>query len=127
NFNYNKNKVIDLNGEILYDDGTNLSTITKEGLPMNAHYLLDAVGIFQSEEEIEAWADQGAGTIPGFIKYRDVNQDGIINGDDRIVLNSSSIMPKYTFGLQLNVGYKGFDLGTTLQGVAGMKVYPTGN
>lgn len=127
NFNYNKNKVVDLDGQILYNDGTNLSTITKEGLPMNSHYLLQAVGIFQSEEEIEQWADQGAGTIPGFIKYRDVNEDGIINGDDRVVMNASSIMPKYTFGMQLQVGYKGFDLGATLQGVAGMKIYPTGN
>src|SRR5690606_11062814 len=127
NFNYNKNKVIDLDGQILYDDGTNLSTITQEGLPMNAHYLLDAVGIFQNEDEIAQWADQGAGTIPGFIKYRDVNEDGVINGDDRIVINSSSIMPNYTFGAQFNVGYKVFDLGTTLQVVAGMKVYPTGN
>lgn len=127
NFNYNKNEVIDLDGQILYDDGTNLSTITQEGLPMNSHYLLDAVGIFQTEEEIEQWADQGSGTIPGFIKYRDVNGDGIINGDDRVVMNSSSIMPKYTFGAQFNLGYKGFDLGATFQGVAGMKVYPTGN
>ncbi|QEC51609.1 TonB-linked SusC/RagA family outer membrane protein [Anseongella ginsenosidimutans] len=127
NVSYNKNKVIDLDGQILYGDGTNLPTITQEGDIMNAYYILDAIGIFQTPEEVEAHAFQDNNTRPGYIKYRDVNGDDIINGDDRIVVNASSIMPKYTFGFGLNLGYKGFALSADFQGIAGIKVYPVDN
>lgn len=127
NFNYNKNRVVDLDGEILYGDGTNLATITQEGTIMNAYYILDAIGIFQTQEEVEAHADQGSNTRPGYIKYRDVNGDNLINGDDRIVINSSSIMPKYTYGFNISLGYKGFDLSADFQGIGGIKIYPTAN
>src|SRR5690606_26234078 len=110
NVSYNKNKVVDLNGEILYSDGTNLPTITREGDMMNAYYVLDAIGIFQTEEEVAAHAFQDNNTRPGYVKYRDVNGDNIINGDDRIVINASSIMPKYTYGFGLNLAYKGVAL-----------------
>ncbi|MFS8615999.1 MAG: TonB-dependent receptor [Solitalea sp.] len=127
NVSYNKNKVVDLNGEILYSDGTNLPTITREGDMMNAYYVLDAIGIFQTEEEVAAHAFQDNNTRPGYVKYRDVNGDNIINGDDRIVINASSIMPKYTYGFGLNLAYKGVALSADFQGIAGIKVYPRDN
>src|SRR5690606_27108663 len=64
NIAYNKNKVIDLDGQILYDFDTNLSTITKEGLPISAHYLLQADGYFQSQEEVDNSAYQSNATKP---------------------------------------------------------------
>jgi hypothetical protein len=45
----------------------------------------------------------------------DVNKDGIINGDDRYMTNSSPI-PEYVFGLTTNLQYKGFDLTLYFQG-----------
>src|SRR5690606_22386041 len=75
NVSYNKNKVIDLNGEILYGYDTNLPTITQEGDIMNAYYVLDAIGIFQTDEEVENYAFQDNNTRAGYIKYRDVNGD----------------------------------------------------
>lgn len=125
--NYNKNEVIDLDGEILYGYDTNLPTITQEGNIMNAYYILDATGIFQTQEEIDNHAFQDKNTRPGYVKYRDVNGDEIINGEDRIVINSSSIMPDYTFGFGLNLSYKGISLGADFQGIAGIKVYPANN
>jgi TonB-linked outer membrane protein, SusC/RagA family len=127
NIAYNKNKVVDLGGQILYNDGTNLSTITRAGIPMNSFYLLEAEGIFQSDDEVANSAFQSNATRAGYIKFKDQDKNNIINADDRIIVDASSIMPKYTFGFGFNVGYKGFTLSGFFQGVAGIKIYPTAN
>lgn len=124
NVSYNKNKVVDLNGEIIYGGG---GTITKEGLTMNSFYVLEAEGIFQTEDEVARHAKQSVNTKPGYIKFRDVNNDGIINGDDRVVVDASPQMPKFTYGFGLNFGYKGISLSAAFQGISGVKVLPTAN
>jgi TonB dependent receptor. len=127
NVSYNRNKVVDLGGQILYNDGTNLSTITKAGIAMNSFYLYEADGFFQNQDEIDNHAFQSTNTRPGYIRYVDQNKDGIINGDDRIVVEVSSKFPKYTYGFNLNFDYKGIRLDAFFQGVSGVKVYPTAN
>ena len=52
----------------------------------------------------------------GDIRYADVNGDGTLNGDDRVICNSTE--PVYTFGLNLNAGWKGFDLSLMFNGAA---------
>jgi hypothetical protein len=94
---------------------------------MNAFYLLESDGIFQSDEEVKASAFQSNATRAGYLRYKDQNKDNIINGDDRIVVNASAIMPKYTFGFGINLGYKGISLTSFFQGVAGVKLFPTAN
>ncbi len=127
NVSYNKNEVLDLDGQVLYGYGTNLPTITKEGQPYSSFYVLDAIGIFQSEEEVAAHAYQSEDTKAGYLKYRDVNEDGIINGDDRVLLPISSKMPKYTYGFGFDVNYKGVSLSAFFQGVGGMKMFADRN
>lgn len=123
NVAYNKNKVVDLHGEIIYGTGT----ITKEGYPISSYYLLQANGLYQNADEVSKGPVQGNDTKPGYIKYVDAKADNIINGDDRVIVNASSIMPKYTYGFGFNVDYKGISLSSAFQGVAGVKVYPTAN
>ncbi|HEY0611540.1 MAG TPA: TonB-dependent receptor [Chitinophaga sp.] len=123
NVSYNKNKVVDLNGEIIYGTGT----ITKEGATMGSFYVLEAEGIFQTDDEVARSAKQSVNTKPGYIKFRDVNNDGIINGDDRVVVDASPQMPKFTYGFGLNFGYKGISLTANFQGISGVKVLPTAN
>jgi len=127
NISFNQNKVVDIDGQILYSYNTNLATITKEGLPIDSYYILDAIGIFQSDEEVANSPFQSVSTKAGYIKYRDVNNDGVINADDRIIIKSSSAMPKYTYGFNLDFGYKGLSLSVFFQGVGGLKIYPEGN
>ena len=127
NVSYNKNKVVDIDGQILYDYSTNLSTITQAGYPIDSYYLLDAIGIFQSDDEVSGSAFQSNTTKAGYLKYRDVNKDGIINGDDRIIVNTSTVIPRYTFGFGIDLDYKGLSLGAMFQGVSGLKIYPTAN
>ena len=127
NMAYNKNKVLDLNGQILYDYGTNLSTITKEGLPIDAFYLYQAIGFFQSKDDVSNSPYQSPDTKPGWIKYNDVNGDGKIDGNDRVPMDMSSAFPKYTYGFGIKLGYKGISLDAFFQGVAGIKIFPTAN
>ncbi|SEA56303.1 TonB-linked outer membrane protein, SusC/RagA family [Arachidicoccus rhizosphaerae] len=127
NISFNQNKVVDIDGQILYSYNTNLATITKEGLPIDSYYILDAIGIFQSDEEVANSPFQSVSTKAGYIKYRDVNNDGVINADDRVIIKSSSAMPKYTYGFNLDFGYKGLSLSAFFQGVGGLKIYPEGN
>jgi len=124
---YNKNKVVDIAGQILYNYNSSISTITKAGYPIDAFYLLHATGIFQSNDEVAAAPYQSAATRAGYLKFEDVNKDGIINGDDRKIIPTSTVIPKYSYGFGLDLDYKGLSLSAVFQGVAGIKVYPTAN
>lgn len=132
NFNYNRNEVIDIGGNILYNHGTNLPTITREGYAMNSLYVYKSDGIFRDQAEVDAHVNADSEPLqpnakPGWIRYVDVNSDGEINGDDRVIIEESSIMPKYTFGFDVNLGYRGWALDANFQGIAGMRYYQRGN
>lgn len=127
NVSYNKNLVTNLKGQTIYNYATNLSTITKKGLPLDAMYLYQAIGIFQSDDEVAKSPFQSADTKAGWIKYKDVNGDGKIDGDDRVPMKESSAIPKYTYGFGLNLSYKGIALDAFFQGVSGIKEMPGGN
>lgn len=81
-------------------------------------YVVD--GIFQSEEEVAAHANQ-PGKGVGRLRYADLNDDGIIDALDQRFLGTTS--PDFTYGLSSNLGYRSFDLSFFLQGVQGVDVY----
>src|SRR5699024_2194536 len=110
-------------GERLYNLSTNEPTIVTSGHPMNAFYVYDAIGIFQDLNEISKSPYQESDITPGDIKYRDVNGDGEINGDDRIIIDKSSRIPLYDYVFGLYVGYKGIYLEVYCQGIADMKMF----
>jgi TonB-linked SusC/RagA family outer membrane protein len=121
NFYYNigahlsdvKNEITNLEGTgpYIYE-----RTIHEEGHPISSLYGLQAEGLFQSEEEIKNHATQFGNILaPGDIKYKDQNNDGVINAEDRVVMGN--FMPRYTFGLDFSGEYGNFDLSFMLQGV----------
>jgi len=106
------------------EDGGNY--IREEGRPYNTFYLLQVEGIFNSQKEIDNWPKQfGERTMPGTLKYKDANGDGVINNDDRVPMEDG-VFPKCTYGLNISAEWKGFDLYGFFQGVAGSKVIVTG-
>lgn len=123
NMSYNKNKIANLNGQILYGTGT----IFKEGYPASSYFILQSDGLYQNADEVSKGPDQGNDTKPGYIRYKDINGDNIINGDDRVIMDASSMMPKYNFAFGFGVDWKGISLSGAFQGVSGIKVYPTAN
>lgn len=115
NLSNNKNEVIDLAGTGPWKDG-----YTDEGLPMNSIYGYEAIGLFQSEEEIENSPFQNVKNKPGDIKYKDQNNDNKIDGDDRVIIGDPH--PHYLYGLRLGASWKGFDISMFFQGI-GKKDY----
>lgn len=99
----------------------NNTTINKDGLPYQSFWLYDWIGIFQSQDDIAKSAKQINGTQPGDLKFRDVNNDGVINNDDRILFDGA--YPKFNYSFNLNLTYKNFDLSTFFYGVQGQKQY----
>lgn len=101
-------------------------TRTEVGESYNYFWGYQTDGIFQNLAEVNAYTNSTGGLIqpgaqPGDFRWVDANGDGAITGDDRV--NLGSPLPKYTFGLNLNVDYKGFDLMVSAQGVAGNKIF----
>ncbi len=71
-------------------------------------------GIFQSQAEVDAHAEQiGAG--PGRIRYADLNNDGVINALDQDYLGTS--LPGFEYGIRIDAAYKNFDLSLFGSGV----------
>ncbi|HET8656240.1 MAG TPA: TonB-dependent receptor [Longimicrobiaceae bacterium] len=122
NFNLadNHNEVVDLNGTGPYVSG---EFATLEGHPIWSYYGYEALGLFQSQEEIDNWAKQPATTVthPGDIKWKDQNGDGVINQEDRVVFGSN--LPHYSFGMNLAASWKNLDVSAFFQGVGKMDRY----
>jgi TonB-linked SusC/RagA family outer membrane protein len=101
-------------------------TRTEVGKAYNSFYGFRTNGIFQNEAEITAYTNS-TGTViqpnarPGDFKWVDTDGDGTITDLDKQYLGSP--LPKYTFGLTLNMDYKGFDLMVFAQGATGNTIF----
>ena len=96
--------------------------IREEGLPYNSYYMLDCIGIFATQEEIDNAPKQyNDDTQPGDLRYRDANNDGVINDDDRILISGK--YPSFEYGLNAGLNWNGFDVSLLTQGVAGTKSF----
>ncbi len=118
---YNKNEILDLknDGSKIWQNDYNF---WQEGYPMNSFGGYQVLGIFQTQEEVDGYAVINRNTAgPGDLKYKDQNQDGKIDGADRVYLGSWD--PKWIFGLNLTATWKGLDASVLFQGAAGVKGY----
>ncbi|TDB67908.1 TonB-dependent receptor [Arundinibacter roseus] len=123
NVTYLKNLVENTNGEIIFADGG--MRITQEGQPLNSFFGLEAIGIFQSTEEITNAPFQNRVLNPGDLRYKDQNNDGIIDNNDRVVIGRS--VPRYTYSFTAGGDFKAFDLAIFFQGVEGINTNVTSN
>ena len=90
------------------------------GQPFGSFFGYEADGLFQSQADIDGHAKQG-GAAPGDIRFKDRNNDGVINADDRTFIGNPN--PKFTYGLNNTVSYKGLDLTVFVQGSQGNDIY----
>ncbi|MCC4212009.1 SusC/RagA family TonB-linked outer membrane protein [Leeuwenhoekiella parthenopeia] len=133
NFSYLQNEVVFLGNNIDFLSGgasfqssTYPITRTAVGQPLNSFFGFQTQGIFQNQEEIDSYVNSEGvviqpNAVPGDFRYADLDDSGSINADDRKFLGSS--IPKYTFGLTLNLDYKNFDLLVFSQGAGGNKIF----
>ncbi len=94
--------------------------ITKVGESIGSYYLLVQDGIFSNEEELKAYP-HFSNTRVGDFRFVDVDGDGVLDADkDRAIVGN--YMPKFTYGFNGNLAWKGVDLTFAFQGVYGNKI-----
>lgn len=116
NFTYAKNVILKRTENVL----PNQSTI---GRYVNGGNYYIAEGIFQNQAEINSSPRQTLSSLvlPGDLKYKDVNNDRIIDANDAVSSDYTDI-PKMFYGFGFNISYKQFDLGAQFQGVEGRTI-----
>ena len=115
-------------GYLDYDSVQGISgggTRAMNGEPFPFFFGYKTDGIFQTMDEVNAYTNSTGGLIqpdarPGFVRFVDVNGDGAITPEDRTNIGNGT--PTWTFGLNFNAEWKGFDFNLFLQGVSGADV-----
>ncbi len=132
NITFLRNDVIALSpllagGEILRASQNNgqQESITKPGHPIGYFYGYEVAGIYQSNLDVLKSPNASSiGTYkPGDFKFKDVNGDGIIDGNDRTQIGNPS--PKFIYGASANLSWRHFDLGVDVGGVYGNQIFRT--
>lgn len=113
NFTYATSKY-----EIYEEPNYKYSWLSRVGLPINQPIGLIAEGLFIDEAEIANSPRQTFGTVmPGDIRYKDINMDGVIDSEDRVPIGYPDA-PNIIYGFGLSTGYKDFDFSFFFQGSA---------
>lgn len=126
NFGHYKNNVVKLNNDpnsTIFGFATRLPAMsaTRAGYPIASYYGYFVDGVIKDQTEADAAPKFGSYTREGVFKFRDVNGDGIITAADRTIIGSPH--PDFNYGVNLNVGYKAFDLTVFGQGVYGNEIF----
>ncbi|MEO8110892.1 MAG: TonB-dependent receptor [Ginsengibacter sp.] len=104
------------------------------GEALNTYYGYEVLGLWQKQSDIDALTSAlraktpgdttsvfQTDAAPGRFRYRDVNGDGKIDAEDRKIIGNPN--PKFTYGINLGVEYKGFDVSAFFYGVSGKDAF----
>lgn len=126
NFATLKNEVLSLGGQQYLNSGSaEFRQRYIVGEPLRAFYGYEVAGVFQNEEQIASsgynqnFIDEN-NLVPGDFQFRDQNNDGIIDDQDRVVLGS--FLPELTYGFNVGVTWKSLEFSMLLQGQAGHEI-----
>lgn len=126
NITYTRNRVLE------YDEEANaLPYKMTQGYRWQQAKGLIALGLFENYEDIRNSPQQEFGAyMPGDIKYKDINGDGVINSNDEVAIGSTRV-PNLVYGVGVSATWKGLDVNVHFQGagkssyfINGPAVYP---
>ncbi len=118
-----RNEVLDLGGEPYIDSGSaEFRRRSEVGHPLYSFYGYKVIGVYQTWEEIEEHlnTDVHPNVEPGFLKYEDLDGNGIIDENDRQYLGAN--IPRFTYGGQVSLDYRNWDFSVSVYGVHGNKL-----
>lgn len=112
-------------GQPIFAGFSNVSRTTVGG-SIGEFFVIKTMGIFQSDAEVQAYRATNGHVIQpnakaGDVKYADLNDDGVINDDDRYVAGSP--IPKLQGGFTMDATWRRFNLGVALRGQSGNKIF----
>ena len=117
-----KNKITKLVAPNYFDvlNGTRIGSFVREqvGQPIGSFYGYTIAGIYQNAAQVSSLPGYSGAQAGAYI-YKDINNDGKINADDRSFIGNPN--PDFTYGVNLNASYKGFDFSMVLYGSHGNK------
>ena len=108
-----KSKIIDLKGTVLNAAGPQSGF---RGSEFNEWFGYRSNGLYQTAADTVGSARLNTSVSPGDVRYVDINKDGKITPDDKVLLGGS--LPRYLYGGNFRMDYNGFDFGLVFQGVA---------
>ncbi|MBD2723115.1 SusC/RagA family TonB-linked outer membrane protein [Hymenobacter armeniacus] len=117
NASYAKNKIINIEEPYRPEE-----YLRAEGRSINQPFILESIGFFQNQAEIDQSPKQLFGEVrPGDVKYKDQNNDGFIDDKDRVAIGNTAV-PNFYYGFSTGFDFKGFDLNVFFQGAASRSV-----
>ncbi len=123
NYSVNRNKVVDLGstGALIGIIQRIPITRTEEGRSIGEYYGHQVDGIFGSLAEIAESPFQETGTRPGDIKFKDLDNNGVIDDGDKTFIGNPN--PDFTFNMINELSYKNFDFNIFFRVVYGNEVF----
>lgn len=122
NFGYNHNKITNISG--LEGPASSSPQWYLTGEAIGTYYGYVADGVFKSQAEVDAAPKQFNNPGPGNLRFKDLNNDGVVNSLDRGVMGKFN--PSWTGGLTIGVTFRDFDLSMLWQGAFDYERYLTG-
>ncbi|MDO4163234.1 MAG: SusC/RagA family TonB-linked outer membrane protein [Bacteroides sp.] len=112
NFSLNRNKIVEQMEEPqIYDN------LVTTGNPLKSTYGLIALGFFEDDDDIANSAEHTfSDVVPGDIKYKDVNGDGLIDSNDEVRIGYSTTAPEIYYSFNLGAEWKGWGFNAMFQG-----------
>ncbi|MFD1143739.1 SusC/RagA family TonB-linked outer membrane protein [Larkinella insperata] len=120
NISWNRNKVLALNAETARIQTSDYQ-VAQVGYPISSFRLLNILGVFQTQEEVNASPKQHPRVQPGDYRFEDADGNGVINQSDRTIVGTP--WPDFTWGLGNRFSYKGLSLNISLNGSQGNEIY----
>ena len=123
NYTFAKNKITSY--EKLYEDYPYMDYTNQ---PFDVWRGFQCLGFFTDQSDIDASPTQIWGAVmPGDLKYKDMNGDGIVNNDDRVPVSYKEMFPLFSYGFGGSFTYKKLSVGVLFRGTGKMEYYRCGN